>query len=84
MVTEVNAPVAAIDMAELLASPAHGGRVDDGCHLGQVVYQYPVVERDIPVSQRCQEDVLFQGVRFSPEVFHDPLFLLFNIIDVRR
>ena len=52
----------AVEVAELLACPAHGGRVDDRQQLFEVVQQDPVEQGLVPVLEGRQADVLLEVV----------------------
>ena len=56
------------DVAELLARPTHGGRVDDGHELLDVLHEEPVEERLVAVLQGRQADVLLELVGLAPHV----------------
>ncbi len=57
-----NAPRATECLAELLDRRAHGGRVDDREHLGDVLADQPVEEHLVAVVQLAQEDPLVEIV----------------------
>ena len=64
---DVDAAEAALDVAQLHAGLAHGGRVDDGHHLIQVVDQEPVEQHLVPVQESRQVDVLLHVVWLAEE-----------------
>ena len=64
------------DPAVLLAGQAHGGGVDDGQELLQVVTQDPVEEVLVAVLQGGQADVALEGIALADDVAVGPAGLL--------
>ena len=64
------------DVAELLARPAHGRRVDDRQELIEVFGQQPVEQRRVAVLERRQPDVLLERVVLDPDVLELEVDLL--------
>src|SRR5258706_209643 len=56
------------DVTELLARPAHGGRVDDGQEFLEMLDQHPVEERLVPVLQGREADVALERIRLPRDV----------------
>jgi hypothetical protein len=73
---DVEPPGAAEDVGELLARLAHGGGVDDGQHLLDVVDHRAVEQGAVPVLQAHEEDVLVEICALAMEVGEDPPGLL--------
>ena len=55
-------------MAEVLAGPPDGGRVDNRHELFEVVAQEPIKERLVPVLQRGESDVTLEVVGLAPQM----------------
>jgi hypothetical protein len=72
------------DVPELGARLTHGGRVDDGHHLVDVVDDRAVEQRLVAVLQGDHEDVLLERVRLVLVVLQDPGLLFLDGVDVRR
>jgi hypothetical protein len=73
-----------VDVPELLAGEADGGRVDDRRHLVGVVGDHAVEQRLVAVLQRLQQDVLGERRLQPMEVLEHPGDLLLLRRHVRR
>src|SRR5439155_27217084 len=56
------------DVAELLARAPHGGRVDDGQELLEMLDELPIEERLVPVLQGREADVALERIRLPGDV----------------
>ena len=72
------------DVAELLARPPDGRRVDDRQELVEVLGQQPVEQRRVAVLERGQPDVLLERVVLAPEVLELEVDLLLDRQDPVR
>ena len=64
------------DVAELLARPPDGRRVDDRQELLEVLGEHPVEQRRVAVLERGEADVLLERVGLDPQVLELELDLL--------
>ena len=72
------------DVAELLARPPHGGRVDDRQELIEVFGEQPVEQGRVAVLERRQADVLLERVVLDPDVLELEVDLLIDRQDAVR
>ena len=63
-------------MSEPGAGLAHGGGVDDGHHLGEMIHHRAIEEGLVPVLQAGQVDVLIQRAALAVKIVENPLLLL--------
>ncbi len=81
---DVEAAVTAEDLAPALARLAHGGRVDDRHHLGDVVDHGAVEQRLVPVEQAGEVDVLLELGALQGEMREGAADLVGKRDDARR
>ena len=65
------------DVAVFLAGPAHGGGVNDGEHLLDMLHDHAVEERLVAVLEVHQMHVLLERVRLTPETERHAVDLVF-------